>query len=101
MRILLALGVLMTSAVLATAQDDVSVDCAAFQKQPDGAYRVIAPTIVKIGTSTLILSSSVIPRDAKIGNAEVYDALDNKCAAAQQQPGQSTATPALPKSPRD
>jgi hypothetical protein len=85
MRTLLALGFLMTSAVLATAQDDVSVDCAAFQKQPDGAYRVIAPTIVKIGTSTLILSSSLIPRDAKIGNAEVYDALDNKCGAAQQR----------------
>jgi|SRR5580693_6670865 hypothetical protein len=99
MRTLLALGFLMTSSVLATAQDDVAIDCAAFQKQPDGAYRVIAPTIVKMGTSTFIFSSSVIPPDGKIGNAEVYAALDGKCADSTATIGQpAIATPVLPRS---
>jgi UDP-3-O-[3-hydroxymyristoyl] glucosamine N-acyltransferase len=61
-------------------------------EQPDGTYRVIAPTIVKIGNSTIILSSaatepgtkiglssSVIAPGTKIGNAEVYEALDSRC----------------------
>jgi hypothetical protein len=97
MRALIAFIVLMTSAVFATAQDDISINCAAFQKQPGGAYRVVAGTIVKIGRSTIILSvpttapppgvkvglsPSVIAPGTKIGNADVYGALENQCGGA-------------------
>jgi hypothetical protein len=85
MRALLAVAVLLVSAVLASAQQDsIEIDCAAFEKQPDGAYRVISPTILKIGGSTRILSTSVIqPHGATMGSVDVYDAIETKCGAEQ------------------
>jgi hypothetical protein len=85
MRILLVFGFLVALIAYSLAQDDVSIDCAAFQKQPDGTYRVIAPTIVKVGSSVTILSTSVIGPQSTKANAEVYDAIENKCGETQGQ----------------
>jgi hypothetical protein len=89
MRILLVFGFLVVWTAYSFAQDDVSIDCAAFQKQPDGTYRVVAPTIVKVGSSVTILSTSVIgPQSGSQStkaSAEVYDAIENKCGETQGQ----------------
>jgi hypothetical protein len=86
MRVLLAFGVLLVSTVVASAQqDDIEIDCAAFQKQPDATYRVIAPTILKVGGSTRILAPAVIqPRGATMGSVAIYDVIDTKCGGHQR-----------------
>jgi hypothetical protein len=85
MRTLLVFGLLAASIAYSLAQDDVSIDCAAFQRQPDGTYRVISPTIVKLGSSIIILSTSVIGPQGTKANADAYDVIESKCGATQGQ----------------
>jgi len=79
MRELFAL-ILLAASTTAFAQDNVSIDCAAFQKQPNGSYRVISPTTVKIGNSTMQLSNTTFgPHTLNIGGADLYEAISHKC----------------------
>jgi hypothetical protein len=83
MRLTLATAILAASTALAAAQDNTTIDCSAFQKQPNGSYYVGGSTTVKIGTATMTLSSmAVAPRSVSLGGIDLYDAIDRKCGGS-------------------
>jgi hypothetical protein len=83
MRLTLATAILTASTTLTVAQDNTTINCSAFQKQPNGSYYVGGSTTVKIGTASMTLSSmAVAPRSVSIGGADLYDAIDRKCGGS-------------------
>jgi hypothetical protein len=87
MRALLVIAILAASTTLTAAQGTdqpkADIDCSAFQREPNGIYKVTKPTMVIIGQSRMGIGQSTIgPHGMMIGGVDLYEYLERNCKGA-------------------
>jgi hypothetical protein len=67
-----------TNAVAQGGDQEVQVDCSAFQRQSDGRWVAIRTTTIKVGTNTITRSAGSV--NCTINGLSCQDAITQKCA---------------------
>ena len=81
-------GVASNAAAQVPAQGNdqqVRIDCSAFQKGSDGSWTATRQTTITIGTNSITNSGGITPRGSVNGIA-VQDAIDRQCSQAASMP---------------
>ncbi len=63
-----------------------TIDCGAFDRLPDGTWRVGPPTTFDFGTvkGTILAHETIMPHLLKLGDMDLFDVIEKKCRRARR-----------------